>query len=37
MEKEKTVKDLQAQNSQFQKIVMTVAKGQEELKALLEK
>ena len=31
------VKDLQAQNSQFQQLLMTLAKGQEELKTLLEK
>ena len=32
---ELTVKDLQAQNSQFQQLLMTLAKGQEDLKALL--
>ena len=37
MDLEQTVKDLQAQNSQFQKLLMTLAKGQEDLKALLEK
>ena len=31
------VKDLQAQNSQFQQLLMTLAKGQEDLKVLLEK
>ena len=29
------VKDLQAQNTQFQQLLMTLAKGQEELKTLL--
>ena len=37
MDIEKTVKDLQAQNSQFQQLLMTLAKVQEELKGLLEK
>ena len=37
MDIEQTVKDLQAQNSQFQQLLMTLAKGQEELKTLLEK
>ena len=37
MDLEHTVKDLQAQNSQFQQLLMTLAKGQEDLKALLEK
>ena len=37
MDIERTVKDLQAQNSQFQQLLMTLAKGQEELKTLLEK
>ena len=37
MDIEQTVKDLQAQNSQFQQLIMTLAKGQEELKTLLEK
>ena len=37
MDIEQTVKDLQMQNSQFQQLLMTLAKGQEELKALLEK
>ena len=31
------MKDLQAQNTQFQQLLMTLAKGQEELKTLLEK
>ena len=37
MDIEQKVKDLQAQNSQFQQLLMTLAKGQEDLKALLEK
>ena len=37
MDIEQTVKDLQAQNSQFQQLLMTLAKGQEEFKTLLEK
>ena len=37
MDIEQTVKDLQARNSQFQQLLMTLAKGQEELKGLLEK
>ena len=37
MDIEQTVKDLQAQNSQFQQLLMTLAKGQEDLKVLLEK
>ena len=37
MDLEQTIKDLQAQNSQFQQLLMTLAKGQEDLKALLEK
>ena len=37
MDLEQTVKDLQAQNSQFQQLLMTLAKGQEDLKVLLEK
>ena len=37
MDLEQTVKDLQAQNTQFQQLLMTLAKGQEELKTLLEK
>ena len=37
MDLEQTVKDLQAQNSQFQQLLLTLAKGQEELKTLLEK
>ena len=35
MDLEQTVKDLQAQNTQFQQLLMTLAKGQEELKTLL--
>ena len=35
MDLEKTVKDLQAQNAQFQQLFLTLAKGQEELKTLL--
>ena len=37
MDIEQTVKDLQAQNSQFQQLLINLAKGQEDLKALLEK
>ena len=37
MDIKQTVKDLQAQNSQFQQLLMNLAKGQEELKTLLEK
>ena len=37
MDIEQTVKDLQAHNLQFQQLLMTLAKGQEDLKALLEK
>ena len=37
MDLEQTVKDLQAQNSQFQQLLLTLAKGQEDLKTLLEK
>ncbi|KAI5413894.1 hypothetical protein KIW84_058148 [Lathyrus oleraceus] len=32
---EQTVKDLQAQNAQFQEMILSLSKGQEELKALL--
>ena len=32
---EQTVKDLQAQNAQFQEMMLSLSKGQEELKALL--
>ena len=32
---EQIMKDLQAQNTQFQKVLLTLAKGQEELKTLL--
>ena len=35
MDLEQTVKDLQIQNTQFQELLMTLAKGQEELKTLL--
>ena len=35
MDLEQTVKDLQAQNTQFQQFLMTIAKGKEELKTLL--
>ena len=35
MDLEQTIKDLQAQNSQFQQLLMTLARGQEDLKALL--
>ena len=35
MDLEQTVKDLQAQNSQFQHMFLTLAKGQEDLKTLL--
>ena len=35
MDLEQTVKDLQSQNSQFQHLLMTLAKGQADLKALL--
>ena len=35
MDLEKTVKDLQAQNAQFQQFFLTLAKGQEELKTLM--
>src|SRR3954468_13886656 len=35
MNLEQSVKNLQAQNNQFQKIIFHLAKGQEELKALL--
>ena len=37
MDLEQTVKDLQAQNSQFQQLLLTLAKGREELKTPLEK
>lgn len=32
---EQTVKDLQAQNAQFQEMILNLSKGKEELKALL--
>ena len=35
MDLEQIVKDLQAQNTQFQQLLTTLAKGQEDLKALL--
>ena len=35
MDLEQTVKDLQAQNSQFQQMFLTLAERQEELKTLL--
>ena len=34
---EQTVKDLQDQNAQFQQMFLSLAKGQEELKALITK
>ena len=34
---EQTVKDLQAQNAQFQQMFLALAKGQEDLKALITK
>ena len=34
---EQTVKDLQAQNAQFQQTFLALAKGQEDLKALIVK
>ena len=34
---EQTMKDLQVQNSQFQQMIMALAKGKEELKALIFK
>ena len=37
MDLEQTVKDLQAQNSQFQQLLLTLAKWKEELKTFLEK
>ena len=37
MDIEQTVKDLQAQNIQFQQMLLTLTKGQEELKTLLDK
>ena len=37
MDMEQTVKDLQAQNAQFQQIFLAMAKGQEDLKTLLLK
>ena len=37
MDLEQTVKDLQTQNMQFQQLLTTLAKGQEELKTLFAK
>ena len=37
MELEKTLKDLQAQNAQFQQMLLTLANGQEDLKTLFTK
>ena len=37
MDVEQTVKDLQAQNAQFQQMLLALTKGQEELKTLLAK
>ena len=37
MDVEQTVKDLQAQNAQFQQMLMALTKEQEELKTLLAK
>ena len=37
MDMEQKVKDLQAQNAQFQQMFLTLAKGQEDLKTLLLK
>ena len=37
MDLEQTVKNLKAQNAQFQQMFLTLAKGQEELKTLLIK
>ena len=37
MDVEQTVKDLQAQNAQFQQMLLALTKGQEELKNLLAK
>ena len=37
MDMEQTIKDLQAQNAQFQQMFLTLAKGQEDLKTLLIK
>ena len=34
---EQSIKALQAQNAQFQELIMSLAQGQEELKALLVK
>src|SRR3954468_22097764 len=37
MNLEQSVKDLQAQNTEFQALILTLSKGQDELKALLTK
>ena len=37
MDMEQTVKDLQAQNAQFQQMLLAMGKGQKDLKALLLK
>ena len=37
MDLEQTVKDLQTHNAQFQQMIMALAKGKEELKALIVK
>src|SRR4051812_35286227 len=37
MNLEQSVKDLQAQNTQFQELILNLSKGQDELKALLTK
>ena len=34
---EQTIKDIQTQNAQFQQMIMALAKGKEELKALIVK
>ena len=34
---EQTIKDLQAQNAQFQELIMNLTQGQQDLKALLLK
>ena len=37
MSSEQSIKDLQAQNAQFQQMIMALAKGKEDLKALILK
>ena len=37
MSSEQSIKDLQTQNAQFQQMFITLAKGQEDLKALILK